>query len=148
MESGSFTYLAFNPDLAVHFLNEAGGDGKPQAGAAVGSRRRTVRLRECFKNRVLFFDWNADACVCDGKVQMALTVGRRLMFTALLGVPIAPGAKYDLVDTVNYKAEKVAYKGKEIQEVQKQGVHVIVLEKRAASEDVESARKACREGTQ
>ena len=79
MESGSFTYLAFNPDLAVHFLNEAGGDGKPQAGAAVGSRRRTVRLRECFENRVLFFDWNADACVCDGKVQMALTVGRRLI---------------------------------------------------------------------
>ncbi len=73
------------------------------------------------------------------------TVGRRLIFTALIGVPIAPGAKYDLVDSVGYKAEKVAYKGKELQALQKQGVHVIVLEKKAGPEDVEAARKSCQE---
>ena len=73
------------------------------------------------------------------------TVGRRLIFTALIGVPIAPGTKYDLVDTVNYKAEKVAFKGKEIQELQAQGVHVTVLEKKYTPQDLESARKACSE---
>ena len=71
------------------------------------------------------------------------TVGRRLIFTALIGVPIAPGANYDLVDSVNYKPEKVAYKGKELQVVEKQGVHVIVLEKNYKPESLDEARKSC-----
>jgi hypothetical protein len=73
------------------------------------------------------------------------TVGRRLIFTALIGVPIAPGTKYDLVDTVNFNAEKVAFKGKELQELQARGVHVTVLEKKYTPQDLESARKACGE---
>jgi hypothetical protein len=71
------------------------------------------------------------------------TVGRRLIFTALIGVPIAPGTKYDLVDTVNYNSEKIAFKGKEIQELQAKGVHVTILEKKYTPQDLESARKAC-----
>ena len=74
------------------------------------------------------------------------TVGRRLIFTALILVPIAPGANYDLVDSVGYKPEKVAYKGKELQAVEKQGVHVIVLEKNYKPESLDAARKSCREG--
>ncbi len=31
------------------------------------------------------------------------TVGRRLLFTALIGVPIAPGTKYDHVDAINFQ---------------------------------------------
>lgn len=73
------------------------------------------------------------------------TVGRRLIFTALIGVPIAPGAKYDLVDSVSYHAEKVAFKGKELQKLQAEGVRVIVLDKKYTSDDVEAARKSCRE---
>ena len=73
------------------------------------------------------------------------TVGRRLIFTALTGVPIAPGAKYDLVDSVNYHANKVAFKGKELEKMQKDGVRVIILEKKYAPEDVESARRSCNE---
>jgi hypothetical protein len=71
------------------------------------------------------------------------TVGRRLIFTALIGVPIAPGSKYDLVDTVNYNADKVAFKGKDLQELQAKGVHVTVLEKKYTPQDLESARKSC-----
>src|SRR2546426_1507748 len=73
------------------------------------------------------------------------TVGRRLLFTALIGVPIAPGAKYDLVDSVNYKPEKVAFKGKELQALQKQGVRVVILEKNYTQDNLESARKSCHE---
>jgi hypothetical protein len=74
------------------------------------------------------------------------TVGRRLIFTVLIGVPIAPGANYDLVDSVDYKPEKIAYKGKELQAVEKQGVHVIVLEKNYKPESLDAARKSCHEG--
>lgn len=76
------------------------------------------------------------------------TVGRRLLWTALIGVPIAPGAKYDLVDAVSYKAEKVAYKGKELQDLQKQGLRVIVLEKKYTQEGLDSARKSCQQEEQ
>lgn len=74
------------------------------------------------------------------------TVGRRLMFTALMGVPIAPGSKYDLVDSMGYHVEKPALKGKELEKLQAQGVRVIVLEKKYTQENLDSARKACREG--
>ena len=78
MEGGSFAHFAFNPDLAVHFVNEVRGDRKPQTGAAMSSRRRTVRLRERCENRVLFVSWNADAGIGDGKMQLPLTVGCHL----------------------------------------------------------------------
>ncbi len=52
------------------------------------------------------------------------------------------------MDSVNYKAEKVAYKGKELQALQKQGVRVIVLEKNYTQESLDSARKSCREAKQ
>jgi hypothetical protein len=72
-------------------------------------------------------------------------VGRRLMWFALIAIPIAPGAKYDLVDSVNYKPDRVAFKGKHLQELQKQNVRVIVLEKNYKQESLEAARKSCRE---
>jgi hypothetical protein len=42
---------------------------------------------------------------------------------------------------VDYKPEKVAYKGKELQALEKQGVHVIVLEKNYKPESLDAARK-------
>jgi len=47
------------------------------------------------------------------------TVGRRLIWTALIGVPIAPGSKYDYVDSINYTNTKMSYKGKEIEALEK-----------------------------
>jgi hypothetical protein len=76
------------------------------------------------------------------------TVGRRLIWTAVIGVPIAPGAKYDLVDSVGYKPDKTHYKGKQLKALQKQGVHVIVLKKHYTTQDVDSARQSCRENNE
>src|SRR6266849_1409447 len=73
------------------------------------------------------------------------TVGRRLLFTALIGVPIAPGAKYDHVDAINFQNAKPAYKGKDLQAFQAQGVRVMILEKNYTQENLDSARKSCRE---
>lgn len=73
------------------------------------------------------------------------TVGRRLMFTALIGVPIAPGSKYDLVDTVNYQNAKATYKGKDLEAIQSSGSRVIILENKYKSEDLQQARKSCSE---
>jgi hypothetical protein len=79
MEGGSFAHFAFNPYPAVHFVNEVRGDRKSEAGAAMSSRRRTVRLRERFKNCALFLSWNADAGVSNRKMQKALAVVRCLI---------------------------------------------------------------------
>jgi hypothetical protein len=73
------------------------------------------------------------------------TVGRRLLFTALIGVPIAPGTKYDHVDAINFQKAKPAYKGKELQGFQAEGVRVMILEKNYTQENLDSARKSCRE---
>jgi len=85
---------------------------------------------------------NAKSCLI---VKHKGTVGRRLLFTALIGVPIAPGAKYDHVDAINFQNAKPAYKGKDLQGFQAQGVRVMILEKNYKQENLDSARKSCRE---
>ncbi len=75
------------------------------------------------------------------------TIGRRLIFTALIGVPIAPGAKYDLVSAVNYRAQKVAFTGKQLEKLQAEGVRVTVLEKKYTQQDLDAARNSCRQET-
>ncbi len=72
------------------------------------------------------------------------TVGRRLIWTAVIGVPIAPGTKYDLVDSLNLKGAKTAYKEKELDKLQAEGVRVIILEKKYQAEALENARQECR----
>ncbi len=74
------------------------------------------------------------------------TIGRRLIFTALIGVPIAPGTKYDLVSAVNYRAQKVAFTGKQLEKLQAEGVRVTVLEKKYTQQDLDAARNSCSQG--
>jgi hypothetical protein len=83
---------------------------------------------------------NAKSCLI---VKHKGTVGRRLLWTALIGVPIAPGAKY--VDAIGFQNAKPAYKGKDLQRFQAQGVRVMILEKNYTQESLDSARKSCRE---
>lgn len=85
---------------------------------------------------------NAKPCLI---VKHKGTVGRRLLWTALIGVPIAPGAKYDHVDAINFQKAKPAYKGKELQGFQDEGVRVMILEKNYTQENLDSARKSCHE---
>src|ERR1700730_7409475 len=85
---------------------------------------------------------NAKSCLI---VKHKGTVGRRLLWTALIGVPIAPGAKYDHVDAINFKKGQPAYKGKELQQFQSEGVRVMILEKNYTQASLDSARIACHE---
>jgi hypothetical protein len=85
---------------------------------------------------------NAKACLI---VKHKGTVGRRLLWTALIGVPIAPGSKYDHVDATNFQEAKPAYKGKDLQKFQAERVRVLILEKNYKPEALDSARNACRE---
>jgi hypothetical protein len=73
------------------------------------------------------------------------TIGRRLLFTALIGLPIAPGAKYDLVEAVRVPAPKMSYRGKELEALQAEGVHVIVLDTHYKPEELAAARQSCAE---
>lgn len=74
-------------------------------------------------------------CHCDAEqpapclvVAHASTVGKRLVWTALIGVPIAPGANYDYVDSTLTKV-KMKYRGKELQKLREQGVRILVEQK-------------------
>jgi hypothetical protein len=70
------------------------------------------------------------------------TVGRRLIYFALIGVPIAPGANYDYVDSANLSNSKMSYKGKQLEQIQASGTHVIVLDK-YTPDGVAAARQSC-----
>jgi hypothetical protein len=54
------------------------------------------------------------------------------------------GAKYEYADSFNLPSTKTKYKGKELEELQKSGVHVIVVNKKTASAEMDSARNSCR----
>jgi hypothetical protein len=71
------------------------------------------------------------------------TVGRRLIFATLTGVPIALGAKYDLVDSLDYQGAKLSYKGKELEQIQKTGTRIVVLPSKPRPEEVKDARESC-----
>jgi hypothetical protein len=75
------------------------------------------------------------------------TLGRRLMFTALVGIPIAPGSKYDLVDAINVRISGVAFKGKELERIQADGVRVVILENKYTPVDLDHARISCGQGS-
>ena len=79
MEGGSFAHFAFDPDSALHFLDQLRGDRKAEASAAIGARRRSIRLRERFENRGLFFLRNADAGIAHRKMQFAFAIDDRLV---------------------------------------------------------------------
>lgn len=61
-------------------------------------------------------------------VSHASTVGKRLTWFVITGLPIAPGANFDYVDST-MTGTKMKYSGKELQALQKTGVHVVVIEK-------------------
>lgn len=71
------------------------------------------------------------------------TLGKRILFTALIGVPIAPGANYQLVDSLALKGIKIEYKGRELENLQAAGVRVIILQHNHTSQDVADARASC-----
>jgi len=54
------------------------------------------------------------------------------------------GAKYEYADSYNLTATKPKYKGKELEKLQSEGVHVIVVNKKTASAEMESARNSCK----
>ena len=54
------------------------------------------------------------------------------------------GAKYEYADSFNMAITKQKYKGKELEKLQSQGVHVIVVNKKTASTEMDSARNSCK----
>jgi len=54
------------------------------------------------------------------------------------------GAKYEYADSFNITDTKQKYKGSELEKLQKDGVHVIVVNKKTASAEMDSARNSCK----
>lgn len=72
------------------------------------------------------------------------TVGRRLIFTALTGIPIAPGAKFDFVDSLNIPEVGLTYTTKQVNAMLHGGLRVIILPTNYKLEDLQDARQECR----
>lgn len=128
-----------------------------QSSGPRSKRERVMRITSLFAVLMLLFVGSAwaqgsaeaissgspssgDACLL---VKHKGVVGRRLAWFFLIGVPIAPGAKFDYVDAIDFQQFKTSYTSKDLQKLQTQGVHVIVLNERFVAADLESARKAC-----
>src|SRR5215469_15132799 len=54
------------------------------------------------------------------------------------------GAKYEYADSFNMSSTKAKYKGKELEKLQREGVHLIVVNKKTASAEMDSARNSCK----
>jgi hypothetical protein len=54
------------------------------------------------------------------------------------------GAKYEYADSYNLTTTEPKYKGKELEKLQREGVHVIVVNKKTASAEMDSARNSCK----
>jgi hypothetical protein len=54
------------------------------------------------------------------------------------------GAKYEYADSYNLTGTKPKYSGKELEKLQSEGVHVIVVNKKTAGAEMESARNSCK----
>jgi hypothetical protein len=52
------------------------------------------------------------------------------------------GAKYEYADSFNLPSTKTKYNGNELEKLQKGGVHVIVVNKKTASPEMDSARNS------
>ena len=57
------------------------------------------------------------------------------------------GAKYEYADSYNFPTTKPKYSGSELTKLQSAGVHVIVVEKKTASAEMDSARNSCKSST-
>src|SRR5580704_10498220 len=68
----------------------------------------------------------------------ALFGGIGLVAGAALG-----GAKYEYVDSFNLTDTKLKYKGGELKRLQEAGVHIVVINKKATSDETQSARASC-----
>ena len=74
----------------------------------------------------------------DSMIAGALTGGIGFAAGAAFG-----GAKYEYVDSFHMTNTKLKYKGGELQKLQKDGVHIIVINKKATSDETKSARESC-----
>ena len=54
------------------------------------------------------------------------------------------GAKYEYADSYNLASTKPKYSGKELEKLQSEGIHIIVVNKKTASAEMESARASCK----
>ena len=69
----------------------------------------------------------------------ALTGGYRLC-----GWSAFSGAKYEYADSFNLGVTEPKYSGKDLEKLQSEGVHVIVVNKKTASAEMDSARNSCK----
>src|SRR5204863_5583380 len=82
MESATLASFALDPNMTAHHLDQPLRNCKPQTGAAVLARRRTIGLGERLEDARLFLFRHADAGIADGEMQVDLFLALRDRFDA------------------------------------------------------------------
>src|SRR5207247_8786129 len=79
VERTARSWLALDPDPSPHQLDERGGDGQTEAGAAELTRGRSVGLTEGFEDGLVFFRRDADPGIGDAEVQLGAARRARIL---------------------------------------------------------------------
>jgi hypothetical protein len=61
------------------------------------------------------------------------------------GLAFSKGERFEYVDSVNFPESRLKYKGDELQKLKDTGVHVIVVNKDASGDEIQSARSSCKD---
>ena len=61
------------------------------------------------------------------------------------GLAFSKGERFEYVDSVNFPESRLKYKGDELQQLKDTGVHVIVVNKDASGDEIQSARSSCKD---
>jgi len=63
------------------------------------------------------------------------------------GLAFSKGERFEYVDSLNFPDSRLKYKGDELQKLKDTGVHVIVVNKDASGDEIQSARSSCKENS-
>jgi hypothetical protein len=63
------------------------------------------------------------------------------------GLAFSKGERFEYVDFLNFPDSRLKYKGDELQKLKDTGVHVIVVNKDASGDEIQSARSSCKENS-
>ena len=61
------------------------------------------------------------------------------------GLAFSKGERFEYVDAVKFPNSQMKYKGDELQKIKDSGVHVIVVNKDASGDEIQSARASCKD---
>src|ERR1700730_7421568 len=112
MEATALTKFTLDPNLSTHQLHQPRRDGQPQPCTSIRACRRSVSLCERIEDRNLLLGRNADARICDRKMEFHVVRSPRSCFDIEnhLALPSELDGIADQIDDELSQPSGVSYK--------------------------------------